>query len=241
MKNKQYQSLDGNYIGEAMESVVFEALQRMAFDSSSSMLVMQGFELPLVKCDQVSLELPALTRQMDTFTAGQMKAPCKCKKGCTCQIGENDFLVLVPGIGAVVLEVKASANAIQNKKAVQQLHRMEQFLNIVCNANKHAITMIRNLPCVKVVCVPSDVSAPEGKDPIDGIWHLHQNAMGNFPTWWSQILADLTTKSANNGQQQLIASNFQHFVGLMAGLWSMRSYRGSMSHPGKSKTVCLLK
>ena len=243
MKSNPYKALDSSFIGEARESVVFEALQRMAFDSSSSMLVMHGLKLPFAKCQEVK-NVPVLTTAMTTFIAAHFaKKPCKCTKGspCTCQLGENDFLVLVPRVGAVVLEVKASAK--QTTKAVGQLDRMEDFLNIACNVQQTARSWIRNLPCVKVVCVPtwgSDQKAPEGKDPKDGIWHLHKNAMGDFPTWWDQIIADLTAKSANNGQRKLIASNFQHFVGLMAGLWSMKTFNWNISYTGMSTHITLL-
>ena len=133
-KDAAYLSLDGNRRGEANERLIYTLLQAEA-SKSNDLFIMQGLDIPFVKLYLLKQQYPAVTAQVDAFINSDNRLqPCTCTNGCGCKLGESDFIVLVRGKGAVVLEVKSTAK--ETKKAIEKI---KKFIGLSITLKKFSL------------------------------------------------------------------------------------------------------
>ena len=248
-KLKLYLGESTRQIGEDNELKVFKRFQQILStgdhamkDESASHLLLRNFFLEKFKLDAISREYPKAAKQIDEFyefCLGRKKKP-------KCELGETDILVFVEGIGIVVFEVKNSEGKL--KDGIAQARRMERFAKLVSDICTRDV----QLTIVKAVIICSDnVNTKENEsiksipDPIqDGssIWVLQKAALENakaFCDSWSVILTNLKQLNSDNTLCPS-KSQFQEFLYLMAGIWSMVAFPGSINYRGKSSSYCFI-
>ena len=133
-------------------------------------------------------------------------------------------------MGAVLMEVKSAVK--KRAEAVSQLDRMHKLVNILFKASlpAGAAALPDDLPVCKVVCIPGGKTTKTIQEGIQlGVWHLYESKISQFKTSWADVCADL----ASHVPSQQIVDGFAGFSNLIAGLWSMKSFKGVLSYKGR--------